>query len=783
MQAQQTRSTTQSINQTQSLAAVQTLLRAGLGAITFLRNLLPEDNFTQSHFTTIDETSGSVSDVSLSQPSASQESTSSRRNVNSFRIMTITRGYTDEADKILNYLEYGIFDALEKQYLRSFIFAIYLDNKDPTNIVEAYTFNFKYHTLPGTNITIPVMNLVGGKNLRSKKDGTAEDPVAKAIRNGKAPTLKDVKLSVKAMLKTLIQAMNHMDVLPRHRYATFKVFYTDSTPLDYEPPNFQAGDADKDKWYFMTHDLDEIPERCSIGQINTGHHSVKLSVTSIASYLPSSTEHDDATFLGTTTNGGRPNLIPIEEAAVCKNQIEKQLEDAENRNLLWPVDDTAELCDEDAEGEDDPDYIKGPDGQYVLIDTITPIGFRTPSGHIEAVPARDEEENVQPNNNMPPIPQNLHDVVAREIPKVSNIEETQPLLQTPMAKGLRSPSSGDLSSLTSLSTAPTTPVMDFDPEMLKNMTIGVEVEEDAEMLDLETQIEPELTALINSSPKAPSRRSASIRTDVEQGEIQCHCGIAVEDICCFCEGGCRTWYHVWCMGYHDADDPNMPPQFVCFNCRARADITWDLIKFDIFPRMLSKFKDLALFRRAIKVAHKMNKFTSLEFSKEFGGDVILSAQMIRRLEEEEFILIESTSLDDMGFTVTSHSKKGRNKGKGTTKNAKQRKNMQKTRYIFNREMVSKTQYLDYFKPHDEEVEKRMLGVQEITELNKTLRRAQADSNPVEETQTQEESQAMTDTDGRHSTLKRPAPGIVAQDMLPPKKKVKMSLAIGVDLAE
>lgn len=60
----------------------------------------------------------------------------------------MTRGYSNEADKMLNYLvrggaayrhrchlnqflfhrrqENGIFDALGKQYLRSFIFAIYL---------------------------------------------------------------------------------------------------------------------------------------------------------------------------------------------------------------------------------------------------------------------------------------------------------------------------------------------------------------------------------------------------------------------------------------------------------------------------------------------------------------------------------------------------------------------------------------------------------------------------------------------------------------------------------
>ena len=56
----------------------------------------------------------------------------------------------------------------------------------------------QYHVLPGTNVSIPVMSLAGGQNLRSnKKDGTVEDPVAKAIKNGRAPTLKDVKMSVK----------------------------------------------------------------------------------------------------------------------------------------------------------------------------------------------------------------------------------------------------------------------------------------------------------------------------------------------------------------------------------------------------------------------------------------------------------------------------------------------------------------------------------------------------------------------------------------------------------
>lgn len=47
------------------------------------------------------------SDVPSSQPSQSFDSSNgdaSRRNVSGFKIMTVTRGYTEEADKLLDYL-------------------------------------------------------------------------------------------------------------------------------------------------------------------------------------------------------------------------------------------------------------------------------------------------------------------------------------------------------------------------------------------------------------------------------------------------------------------------------------------------------------------------------------------------------------------------------------------------------------------------------------------------------------------------------------------------------
>ena len=68
----------------------------------------------------------------------------------------------------------------------------------------------------------------------------------------------------------------NVDKIPtflERRFASFKMFYTDETPSDYEPPHFQAADADKDKWYFMTHDLDEVPDKWNVGKVDTGHHA------------------------------------------------------------------------------------------------------------------------------------------------------------------------------------------------------------------------------------------------------------------------------------------------------------------------------------------------------------------------------------------------------------------------------------------------------------------------------------------------------------------------------
>ncbi|KAJ7024255.1 HORMA domain-containing protein [Mycena alexandri] len=812
MQAQSTR-TEAATTSAQSLAAIQTLLSASLGCITFLRDLLPSDNFRDSHFTSSD-------DSLLFQSSDSNSSTnglsrSNSRNVNGFKIMTIKDGFTDEADRILNYLEHGIFDALQKQYLRSFVFAIYLDPKDPNNIVEAYTFNFHYHTIPGTDTVIPIMSLGDGLDKMSLKE-SAKDPVVQAAKKGKAPTLKDVKKSVKTLLKTLIQATTQMDDLPKRRFAAFKLFYNDETPSEYEPPYFHAGDANKDKWFFMTHDLDEVPDKWSVGQLDAGHHSVNLSVTSIATYLPSSTENDHATFTGTTTRPAvAPTLTPIEEANVRAEQVAKQAKDAESRNIVWSADAAVEGDDVDADGDDDPDYIRGPDGSFM------PLGVRNEDGIIEPIPMDTEEAHFGGVSQT--VPTRLHDLNAQQRFDNTDIEQTQTFHDFPGSSQDPLPPSRGHSLSTSSGPGHATDLFDrnaslppsdlmspltsadegeIDTQMLQDLILDNQgITEDSEMLDMETQVFPAEsvdpiqsfgdTAMEDQIDDMPTPKplKRSHKKKVDHG-LQCECDISIEDDACFCEGGCGRWYHLWCMGFHSTEDPRMPEKFICFDCRVHADTSWPLIQGDLYPKMVSKFKDLALFRRAIKVAELNNPETLAHFAKLVGCDNVLARQLFKRLENEEFIMEQLTEIDDLGF----QQKMTRGKSKAKGKQPKQRKNVQKSKYVFNRASLSTIEYSNYFDP-DHAVESRLLDLPQ-TKANVKSRpnvapapAADAPSTstvaapslpPVtilpQETETQTQTQDDTQRD---LPQKRP----LSDDGARPKKKAKISLAPAVDLAD
>ncbi|KAA1083127.1 DNA binding protein [Puccinia graminis f. sp. tritici] len=49
-----------------------------------------------------------------------------------------------ESDKVLDYLDEGAMDAIQRGYLRQLLFAMYLDPDKPRDVIECYTFNITY---------------------------------------------------------------------------------------------------------------------------------------------------------------------------------------------------------------------------------------------------------------------------------------------------------------------------------------------------------------------------------------------------------------------------------------------------------------------------------------------------------------------------------------------------------------------------------------------------------------------------------------------------------------
>lgn len=114
--------------------------------------------------------------------------------------------------------------------------------------------------------------------------------------------------------------------------------------------------------------------------------SVNVSVASIAAYLPSSRENDDALFSGTTSRpAAPPTMTPVQEARVRVEQIERQKRDAQARNVAWSADSVMGPDDVDAEGDPDPEYepqVTVYDSNSLAGPLTIPYGVRDESGDI-----------------------------------------------------------------------------------------------------------------------------------------------------------------------------------------------------------------------------------------------------------------------------------------------------------------------------------------------------------------------------------------------------------------
>ncbi|KAG8746839.1 DNA binding protein [Ceratobasidium sp. 414] len=503
-----------------------------------------------------------------------------------------------------------------------------------------------------------------------------DNPATVAVKNGRPPTLGDVKKSVQlnfsgqGLVRGLISAILPMDTIPNPRFATFKICYHDHTPQEYEPPNFVAGDPEKDRFIFSTHNVREAPERFPFS-------SVRVEVASISSRLPSHEDHT-TTFTGhTNVNNNAAQTFELADAK-RKADVDAQLADAENRQVVWDAD----PVEEDALGEVDPDY-KGP--------SQVPLGVRR-GDDIVPIPWKGKEKVVRHRAGRHHVPA-LH---SAGVPDAVHMDEATQLLETQAT--VLAPQSAP---------APTRQrqdEMDVDRAVDNTepgQTLGVqrdvvmeETRADSKfsrpLLLVSAQLMPRIEArspTFGRTSEPPVRTPAAQDGDMEATRIHpaidpvilrwksvdCDCRIELT-VCSFCALGLRMkhvrrlYAKVLVVGdyirvfaragvpgiFNTAEEAAHSEYSTCVACTVRADPVYGLIPDNNRQGLWAALTVLAIYRRTLKLVyehgcpgnpHALQKLVCCTRQD--------ALKNIKRMEDEGFIESRIIQFDPLGLVGSS----------------------------------------------------------------------------------------------------------------------------------
>lgn len=143
--------------------------------------------------------------------------------------------------------------------------SISLDQQKLNNIHEAYTFQFLYAEGQTPSLLI-----------RDRKQGKSTTPLP----------LDAAKRNMQLLFRQLIAMTQSLNPLPddTDKFLSIRLFFTDATPEDYQPPGFRAA-SEAESARFVTQFLHDRPHEQDIGSMNTGYHACTLKVSSICDLL------------------------------------------------------------------------------------------------------------------------------------------------------------------------------------------------------------------------------------------------------------------------------------------------------------------------------------------------------------------------------------------------------------------------------------------------------------------------------------------------------------------
>jgi len=185
------------VSRQKSHALIRNMVRIGISTISKVRNLWQDDLFSKVDY-------GGAEIHQLESAEVDQEGNINIKNIEAFRLT--------------QWLERGVFDAIEKEYLKSVKF--FIQTKHPLTdeliTLEAYEFAIAYESSEGAPASI----------------------------NGQPLTSSDgLKAQARRFLKTLYDFASTLDELPQDRCLSMMLKYHDNCPPEYEPEFFKSADA------------------------------------------------------------------------------------------------------------------------------------------------------------------------------------------------------------------------------------------------------------------------------------------------------------------------------------------------------------------------------------------------------------------------------------------------------------------------------------------------------------------------------------------------------------
>ncbi|VVA20018.1 PREDICTED: HORMA [Prunus dulcis] len=179
-----------------------------------------------------------------------------------------------ESRRLIDWMEKGVYDALQKKYLKTLLFCVCETIEGP--MIEEYTFSFSYSNSESQEVS---MNISRSGN--KKEGGTFKCKSTAEI------TPNQMRSSACKMVRTLVQLMRTLDRMPEERTILMKLlYYDDVTPAEYEPPFFRTCSEEeaRNSWT-------KNPLKMEVGNVNSKHLVLALKVKSVLD--PCEDENDD----------------------------------------------------------------------------------------------------------------------------------------------------------------------------------------------------------------------------------------------------------------------------------------------------------------------------------------------------------------------------------------------------------------------------------------------------------------------------------------------------------